>query len=115
MKTDRIQIDGVWYVKEKQPVIINRHYNFELHPNTKEKLTWCEAQKYVKSLGEGWRLPSIEELFMIYNEKIIVENSYWSSSEINADLAWYFFFTNGLASNYNKGDTSYVRAVKDII
>jgi hypothetical protein len=48
-------------------------------------LTWEEAEKACSDLGEGWRLPTIEELKLIFENKNLIngihEGSYWSSSE----------------------------------
>ena len=75
-----------------------------------------------------WYLPSIQELNMLWNNYYNVARSltqisgatqlqtayYWSSTESDAAVAWYFYFGNGTASIYNVGKTSpsYVRAVR---
>lgn len=50
-------------------------------------ITWLGAQHYVKSLGNGWRLPTIHELFALidletgYSElPNMSEQTHWSSS-----------------------------------
>lgn len=35
---------------------------------SKEPMSWDETDKYAKSLGEGWRLPTIEELRNFYKD-----------------------------------------------
>lgn len=52
---------------------------------SKESMTWGEAMGYAKSLGDGWRLPTIEELKEAYDNKLegFAHYNYWSSS-INA-------------------------------
>ena len=32
-----------------------------------KQMTWHEADKYAKSLGNGWRLPTIDELKRAYD------------------------------------------------
>ena len=100
----------------KQPLILSKQISIEIHPEEKE-MTWDEAVAYCKSLGKGWRLPTIQELWHIYeNENLRKEFNaahYWSSSEVNANLAWYFYFL-GVAYYGNKYYTNYVRAVRDI-
>lgn len=56
--------------------------NLEVHPkNSKKKLTWYEAKKYCKELGEGWRLPTIGEMFYLYEAKIVTRLRCWSSTD----------------------------------
>ena len=115
----KIIIDGVEYapvVKTTTEVkTLSRSINIEIHPDKSEsKLTWDQAQEYCKSLGEGWRLPTISEMFYLYEDKIITENFYWSSTESGLSNAWYFYFDYGDAYTNNKSFTNYVRAVRDI-
>jgi len=116
----KIIIDGVEYapvVKTTTEVkTLSRSINIEIHPDKSEsKLTWDQAQEYCKKfLGEGWRLPTISEMFYLYEDKIITENFYWSSTETGLSSAWDFSFGGGAALNSSKGNTNYVRAVRDI-
>ncbi len=117
-----VVIDGIVYVpkeleKKDEPVIVEKNYKFELHPIiSNNKLQWDDAVAYAKSLGDGWRLPTIEECFIMYNNKIITEAAYWSSLEVNDNSAWYFFFFNGYAgaNATSKDYTYFVRAVRSI-
>ena len=73
-----------------------------------------------------WYLPSIQELNMLWNNYYTVtralsqisgatqlsNSSYWSSSEYDSNLAWYFTFYRGYSSSYNKNSTYCVRAVR---
>ena len=114
-----VVIDGIVYVpkeleKKVEPVIVEKNYKFELHPiMSNNKLKWDDALAYAKSLGDGWRLPTIEECFIMYNNKVITEGVYWSSSEYNYNVsAWNFDFNNGFAYFSNKSNAFYVRAVR---
>ena len=116
-----VVIDGIVYVpkeleKEVEPIILEKNYKFELHPIiSNNKLTWDDAVAYAKSLGDGWRLPTIEECFIMYNNKVITEEAYWSSSESNSSYAWNFTFTYGTADFVNyKLSTYFVRAVRSL-
>jgi hypothetical protein len=115
-----VVIDGIIYVpkeleKKVEPVIVEKNYKFELHPIiSTNKLHWDDAVAYAKSLGDGWRLPTIEESFILYNNKIITEAAYWSSSEATNYYAWYFYFSSGDAFNINKYNTYFVRAVRSL-
>jgi hypothetical protein len=110
-------IDGIVYVpkekdKEVESIIVEHHHKFEVHPEELGKMNWEDAVKAVKELGDDWRLPTIEECFIMYNHKVIIANTYWSSSETGSTTAWTFSFSYGLAYGTNKNFTSYVRAVK---
>jgi hypothetical protein len=75
-----------------------------------------------------WYLPSVAELNHVWNNFYEVQKAltndgnaattpllrqaYWSSSEGNATYAWCFDFYHAYAYDYNKLDTSYVRAVR---
>jgi hypothetical protein len=112
-------INGIVYVpkekdKELESIIVEQHDKFEVHPEELGKMNWEDAVKAVKELGDGWRLPTIEECFIMYNHKVITTGNYWSSTELGYLYAWYFYFTNGFASSSvsYKYDAYYVRAVK---
>lgn len=115
-----VVIDGIVYVpkeleKKVEPVIVEKNYKFELHPIiSTNRLQWDDAAAYTKSLGDGWRLPTIEECFIMYNNKVITEDMCWSSSESSSNSAWFFYFSSGNASHNYKYDTYYVRAVRSI-
>ena len=114
-----VVIDGIVYVpKEKdtkvEPIIVEQHGKFEVHPEELGEMIWGDAVKAVKELGDDWRLPTIEECFIMYNHKVITTGNYWSSSEYLIYSAWYFGFTNGNANYSNKNLTNYVRVVRSI-
>lgn len=115
-----VVINGIVYVpkeleKKVEPVIVEKNYKFELHPIiSTNKLQWGDAVAYAKSLGDGWRLPTIEECFIMYNNKVITEGVYWSSSEYFYNTVWSFTFSIGNASYYNKTNTYFVLAVRSI-
>jgi len=72
-----------------------------------------------------WYLPALDELIKIFQNRWDIAQgiatasgtqlaftSYWSSSEVDITTAWDFFFYNGSASLTNKGNATYVRAVR---
>jgi len=63
-----------------------------------------------------WYLPSKDELNKLYENKGTVGGfagaNYWSSSEDNANYAWYQNFYNGDQFNFNKNYYERVRAVR---
>ncbi|MFM8318132.1 MAG: DUF1566 domain-containing protein [Bacteroidota bacterium] len=92
------------------------------------RMNWGAAKKACKNLGNGWRLPSINELEAMY-EQLHREDKgnfrmghalwYWSSSEDNEGNVWYFSFEYGSAGNAigsgrDKSQTEYVRAVRTL-
>lgn len=116
----KVIIDGIEYVpinsvKNIKKQIVKKNIHFELYPeNAPKKMTWVEAMDYCKSLGEGWRLPTIYELFYIYKNKFIIKKCYWSNTEIDLSSAWSFFFDDGDFNGDDKYGSLYVRAVRDI-
>jgi len=115
-----VVINGIVYVpkelrKKVEPVIVEKNYKFEVDLiMSNDKLKWDDAVAYAKSLGDDWRLPTIEECFIMRNNKVITEGVYWSSTEFNHNLAWYFYFFDGIANYTNKNNASYVRAVRSL-
>ena len=105
-------------LEEFVPMILNKTISIEIHPD-EVKLTWDEAVEYCKNLGDGWRLPTIQELWYISENEhlssLFKDKSYfWSSTEYDNLTAWYFNFFNGYAVDYAKDFAYYVRAVKDL-
>ena len=97
---------------------VKAKFKFKVHKDTKANLTWTEAVEYCESLGKGWRLPTrVEQLLMDENREEIggfAKAYYWSSTEINNSVAWLHNFNIGVQFGFNKSNTYYVRAVRDI-
>jgi hypothetical protein len=84
--------------------------------------TWNNALNRVDSLVadgyDDWRLPSKEELNMMYrnlHQKGLGDFSnswYWSSSQGNTDSSWQQHFSSGNQGSYSKNHTGSVRAVR---
>jgi len=79
-------------------------------------MNWDEAKIACKKLGTGWRLPTKDELDMIYKNREEIggfaSNYYWSSSEYGNTNAWIQLFSSGY-QNYSNKDTNYfVRVVR---
>ena len=90
----------------------------EWQENASEKpMTWDEANVYVKSLGDGWRLPTIEELRELYNDNS--ENNrtdyYWVSG-LNINGVSYSFGLSffGSVGYYDSTKPNHVRCVRNI-
>ena len=78
------------------------------------------AFKWCADLGEGWYLPSKEELLTIYKNKDklnpkltdkLSEGWYWSSTEVSEFCAWYVPMHRSYTHTNLKDFDNYVRAV----
>ena len=83
-----------------------------------EEIDWHEAMKECTALGPGWRLPTIEELRLIFKNDDKISNFsglvYWSSSEKDNSNAFFFNICGESTSYFNKQTINYVRAVRSI-
>ena len=83
-----------------------------------DKMNWTDAKAACEELGNGWRLPSKDELNILYENKDEIGNFeggyYWSLTEVkNSDFAWNQDLVFGTQKDYyNKNNTFSVRAVK---
>ena len=79
-------------------------------------MNWDEAIVACKKLGTGWRLPTKDELYMLYKNKEEIGgfaySTYWSSTEFDSFDAWAQGFFGGFQFGYVKFGTYYVRAVR---
>jgi len=86
-------------------------------------MDWDKAMAYAQSLGNGWRLPSIEELRKIRDGKLhdpvtllpgMLSKCYWSgtTNADSTDYAWSVYFYYSSALNPKSYDY-YVRCVRD--
>lgn len=108
--------------------ILDTKTNLEWHLNTNHgRMPWQDAMDYCQSLGDGWRLPTIEEFKeLIEGMKLPSEElnkqgfqnvtpvRYWSSS-IYADgtsSAWGVGMYGGYADSYYRSDSYYVWPVR---
>ena len=87
--------------------------------------SWSGAKSWCSSLGGGWRLPTKEELLVIYRNKGVLnavliamgdkisDSWHWSSSEHSNsdDCAWIVLMYDGDTLNDLKYRNNYVRAV----
>ena len=92
------------------------------------EMNWYDAKKACANLGNGWRLPTLEELQVMYKELHLKGKGgfpggwcwYWSSTLNDDGEAWNVQFANGNAAsfygddyeNYDLGRVRAVRALK---
>ena len=120
LERERIRIEEE---KKKNQIYIQ---NFEILDQRFELKSFFDAVNFVNKLGEGWRLPSKEELNIIFenktkNEKISKLVSYasssyfWSSSQSNnPDNAIVQDFNGGLQFGSDKYSRYNIIAIRDI-
>ena len=116
---DIVKIEHEIEKKYSQPKpIILEQLKFEVYPEDLGKHSWEDAKKVCEDLGDGWRLPTREELLLMYLNKNeiggFVDASYWSSSEKDNEIAWFQNFLSGNQYSNYKYVTNYVRAVRSI-
>jgi hypothetical protein len=74
------------------------------------EMTWEKAMDYAADLGDGWDLPTKEELqaFAPQLKKMGVEGTLWSGSTVSSytNGAWVVYLGNGLTITNSK-DNSY--------
>jgi hypothetical protein len=80
--------------------IIDENFNFEVaSEDLPDKYTWYKAIEAINDLGNGWRLPTKEEIGLLYKRKEgiggFASDHYWSSSEYDSNYAWAQGFYNG--------------------
>jgi hypothetical protein len=81
-----------------------------------EYKNWDDSKKACADLGNGWRLPTKDELNLMYlnKDKIggFASGQHWSSTEFDDIGAWLQTFPYGLQYATFKTGTLYVRAVR---
>ena len=88
------------------------------------ELSWEEAKEYAECLGDGWRLPTIQELIAIidYETSIpatkmqeIAPDYYWSATTCapNTSYAWVVDFSYGSVSIDDRTNSRQVVCVRD--
>jgi hypothetical protein len=93
--------------------------SFEVAQNDfKDSMSWDDAISACKALGEGWRLPTKNELNELFKNKTKIggfENiGHWSSTEIGKDESWCQNFIGGSQYNNYKVNNEYVRAIRSL-
>ena len=81
-------------------------------------MNWNDAKIACEALGDGWRLPSLDELNILYQNKVAIggfeSTNYWSSEEYDGTKTevWTKSFVNGQEPNHFKKYKNSVRAVR---
>ncbi len=102
-------------VESSNPIIGNtiKSENIEVaEKDFPEKMNWEDAKKACERLGEGWRLPTIEELKIICQNKTVNEfnikdsHPYWSSTKNGEDINGTPFFSILTFDSYCSSNSS---------
>ena len=114
-------------VKEKKSSTVNvggkevstiKIGNLEVMTKDLEEMEWEDAKKACADLGDGWRLPTKDELNMLYQNKDKIGGfvgwNYWTSSLKSDFYPWTQDFDNGNQSDTPNDTYGYsgVRAVR---
>jgi clan AA aspartic protease (TIGR02281 family) len=115
------QPSNIHGVQSNHPVIGNpiKIGNLEItqyyFPN---ESNWNDAKEACANLGNGWRLPTKEELNYLYQNRgkigVFAYFYHWSSTEANSTGAWLQSFYTGNQDFTNKDFNCYVRAVRSL-
>ena len=83
-----------------------------------EKMSLDDAMRVCQNLGNGWRLPNIEELKVMYEQLHtkgkgnFMKARYWSNSQTSTNEVWTVDFYSGDSSCFDKDSDYRVRAVR---
>ena len=79
-------------------------------------MSWDDAKKVCTELGDGWRLPTKDELNILFKNKVKIggfsSSHYWSSREGDEGLAWDQSFDDGFQGFADMNDDCNVLAVR---
>jgi hypothetical protein len=79
-------------------------------------LRWDDANKACGRVGAGWRLPTVDELNLLFQNKDsiggFVNSFYWGSTEVEPGLPCIQGFINGKQSKDRKAYEFHVRPVR---
>ncbi len=103
----------------KTEIIGNLEWQAEV---SNRKFTWEKAKEYAASLGEGWRLPTVQELFSLWDYDKgccpafpgTPKTWFWSSSPLGNDYAWSVGFGYGVVGSNGRSYEGSVRCVRDV-
>ena len=92
--------------------------NIEVYESDLAEMTWTEAKKACADLGDGWRLPTLDELKSLCEnqEKIggFTDRNYWSSSIANYEGSEYPYglYFNDCEEYFSPNPRARVRPVR---
>jgi len=96
------------YKSSQKPTVIKPEFEaFEVYSKDLEgRFAWAEAKEACEALGEGWRLPTKNELNEMYKKRDDIggfaSDHYWSSTENGNYSAWTQDFSKGHQFSFTK-------------
>ena len=93
--------------------------NLEIMAEDLGQMEWDEVNQKYAELGDKWRLPTKEELNLLYINKETIGGfdnyEYWSSEQEGAQNdAWVQFFGNGYQYTNDEAEIPNARLVRDL-
>lgn len=91
--------------------------NLLIEPKDNNAKTWEEANNICQNKGEGWRLPTLEELQQVYYKRITINGStfkpttYWTGNDRNPFSVFTVDFSNGSTTYVSKSSYCVFRCV----
>ena len=86
--------------------------------NFPNSMNWVDAIKACEALGDGWKLPTKDQLNTLYKnkEKIggFANDAYWSATNYENFDAWRQYFSDGDQVLSKKEAVGYVRAIREV-
>ena len=103
--------------------VIDRDTGLEWQREANGPMPWQRAMDYARGLGEGWRIPTISELYsLVYPVRNsptsdfpeMPDRCFWSSSSFANDdgVAWSVDFDHGFVDLDDKDYVYHVRCVR---
>jgi uncharacterized protein (TIGR02145 family) len=87
--------------------------NLEIYGNDLGEMSWDNAKQACADLGDGWRLPTFDELYLLCQDKDNIggfsPKYYWSSASA---IEGVIYFDNCYELEYFEGTNGYVRPVR---
>jgi hypothetical protein len=91
----------------KKPYVIEIKQHLEIYPHDlPETMTYVNAVKAVAALGDGWRIPTLEELRLIQKQHVEIGGFCLERASGSDYPDWYW------SSTENRYDSSYVPDVR---
>jgi hypothetical protein len=118
-KTDANKLTTAFPKPSHSKIYKSSQGQFEVGDKDLGTMNWLDARKACMEVGKGWRLPTKEELNLIYFNKnkmgVFVKDNYWSDDEgYSFDVAWCQNFDTGEQNSFPKINKNQTRPVRSI-
>lgn len=115
-----VQTDAYW---SNSNISTNAERSWDGFHNTNQ-MSDSPAKIYIQGLGEGWYIPSIDEINLLWSNRfhvnkalsdnghLLVDTVYWTSNERDINTAFYFIMQDGSIGYAGKQVNYFVRAIR---